>query len=116
AFAFIIPTFFLFGWWIYLAFPGGSSIAEGSEAGLPWSLNMGPNLADNASGIFYAAFTLFAATTASIMSGSVIERIRLSGFTILAVILGSGVWILGAAWGWHPDGWLNTEWGLHDVG
>ncbi|TDQ82453.1 ammonium transporter [Dongia mobilis] len=116
AFAFIIPTFFLFGWWIYLAFPGGFSIAEGSEAGLPWSLNMGPNLADNASGIFYAAFTLFAATTASIMSGSVIERIRLSGFTILAVILGSGVWILGAAWGWHPDGWLNTEWGLHDVG
>jgi len=23
AFAFMIPTFFFFGWWIYLAFPGG---------------------------------------------------------------------------------------------
>ena len=23
AFAFMIPTFWLFGWWIYLAFPGG---------------------------------------------------------------------------------------------
>nr|WP_298682016.1 ammonium transporter [uncultured Dongia sp.] len=116
AFAFITPTFFFFGWWIYLAFPTGFSISEAGAAGLPWSANMGPNLADNASGIFWAAFTLFAATTASIMSGSVIERIRISGFTILAVILGSAVWILGAAWGWHPQGWLSTEWGLHDVG
>ncbi|MCC9626065.1 ammonium transporter [Thalassospira sp. MA62] len=116
AFAFLIPTFYYVGWWIYLAFPSGFSIAEGSEAGLPWSEFMGPNLTDNASGIFYAAFTLFAATTASIMSGSVIERIRISGFTILAIVLGSVVWILGASWGWHPDGWLTTEWGLHDVG
>ncbi|CAM5339872.1 ammonium transporter [Frigidibacter albus] len=77
---------------------------------------MGPNLTDQASGIFYAAFTLFAATTASIMSGSVIERIRMSGFTILAVCLGSVVWVLGASWGWHPSGWLTAKWGLHDVG
>jgi Amt family ammonium transporter len=116
AFAFIVPTFFLFGWWIYLAFPTGFTIGEGGAGGLPWSTSMGPNLADNASGIFWACFTLFAATTASIMSGSVIERIRISGFTILAVILGSAVWILGASWGWHPDGWLTTEWGLHDAG
>jgi Ammonia permease len=116
AFAFLVPAFYYVGWWIYLAFPAGFSIAEGSEAGLPWNTAMGPNLADNASGIFYAAFTLFAATTASIMSGSVIERIRISGFTILALFLGSVVWILGASWGWHPDGWLTTEWGLHDVG
>ena len=116
AFAFIVPTFYFFGWWIYLAFPAGLTISEASSAGLPWSANMGPNLTDQASGIFYAAFTLFAATTASIMSGSVIERIRMSGFTILAVFLGSVVWILGASWGWHPSGWLTTKWGLHDVG
>ncbi|WP_289034561.1 ammonium transporter [uncultured Roseibium sp.] len=116
AFAFLVPSFYYVGWWIYLAFPTGFSIADGSEAGLPWSTNMGPNLADNASGIFFAAFTLFAATTASIMSGSVIERIRISGFTILAIFLGAVVWILGASWGWHPDGWLTTVWGLHDVG
>ncbi len=116
AFAFLVPTFYYVGWWIYLAFPTGFTISDGSEAGLPWSEYMGPNLTDNASGIFYAAFTLFAATTASIMSGSVIERIRISGFTILAIFLGSVVWILGASWGWHPDGWLTTEWGLHDVG
>jgi ammonia channel protein AmtB len=39
----------------------------------------------------------------------------LSGFIILAVLLGSVVWILGAAWGWHPSGWLTTEWGFHDA-
>lgn len=116
AFAFLIPAFYYIGWWIYLAFPTGFSISDGSEAGLPWSEYMGPNLTDNASGIFYAAFTLFAATTASIMSGSVIERIRISGFTILALFLGAVVWVFGASWGWHPDGWLTTEWGLHDVG
>ena len=59
AFAFIVPTFFLFGWWIYLAFPGGITPAESGAAGLPWSANMGPNLADYASGVFWAAFTMF---------------------------------------------------------
>lgn len=115
AFAFLIPTFYYVGWWIYNAFPTGFIPGDASGA-LPWSANMGPNLSDSASGIFYAAFTLFAATTASIMSGSVIERIRMSAFTILAVILGAVVWVLGAAWGWHPSGWLTTKWGFHDIG
>jgi Amt family ammonium transporter len=117
AFAFIIPTFFFFGWWIYLAMYGGfTPDFEAGAAGLPWATSMGPNLADNASGIFWGAFVLFAATTASIFSGSVIERIRMSSFIVLAIILGSGVWILGAAWGWHPDGWLVTDLGFHDFG
>jgi ammonia channel protein AmtB len=117
AFAFIIPTFFFFGWWIYLAmYQGFTPDFEAAAAGLPWSLNMGPNLADNASGIFWGAFVLFAATTASIFSGAVIERIRMSAFIILAIVLGSVVWILGASWGWHPEGWLTTELGFHDFG
>lgn len=116
AFAFIIPTFYFFGWWIYLAFPNGFVPVEAGDAGLPWAAAMGPNLSDNASGVFWAAFVLFAATTASIFSGAVLERIRISGFVILAVILGSFAWILAASWGWHPQGWLLTEWGYHDVG
>ncbi len=117
AFAFIVPTFFFFGWWIYLAMYGGfTPDLEAGAGGMPWSLSMGPNLTDNATGIFWGAFVLFAATTASIMSGAVIERIRMSAFIILAIILGSGVWILAAAWGWHPDGWLTTTWGFHDFG
>ncbi len=117
AFAFIIPTFFFFGWWIYLAmYNGFVPDFEAAAAGLPWSSNMGPNLTDNASGIFWGAFVLFAATTASVFSGAVIERIRMSAFIVLAIILGSGVWILAASWGWHPDGWLTTVWGFHDFG
>ena len=54
--------------------------------------------------------------TGSILSGAVIERIRVSAFLILTIVLGSGVWILGGAWGWHPDGWLLTKLGYHDVG
>lgn len=117
AFAFIIPTFFFFGWWIYLAmYNGFVPDFAAAAAGLPWSLNMGPNLTDNASGIFWGAFVLFAATTASIFSGAVIERIRMSAFIVLAILLGSVVWILGAAWGWHPTGWLTTKLGFHDFG
>jgi ammonia channel protein AmtB len=116
AFAFIVPTFYFFGWWIYLAFPGGLSIADAAADGLPWAAKMGPNLSDNATGVFWGAFVLFAATTASIMSGAVIERIKMAGFIALAVLLGSVVWILGASWGWHPQGWLTTQFGFHDVG
>jgi len=116
AFAFVIPTFYFIGWWLYLASPNGLPDVTAETGGAPWSLAMGPNLTDNASGIFWAAFTLFAATTASIFSGAVIERIKMSGFIILAVLLGSVVWIIGAAWAWHGDGWLLTQYGWHDFG
>ena len=117
AFAFVIPTFYMFGWWIYLAMYGGFiPDFEAGAAGVPWGDSMGPNAADNASGVFWGAFTLFACTTASIMSGAVIERIRMAAFIVLAVVLGSVAWILSAAWGWHPAGWMVTEWGYHDVG
>jgi len=116
AFAFMIPTFFFFGWWIYLASPAGFPDLSADTGGAPWSETMGPNLTDNATGIFWAAFALFAATTASIFSGAVIERIKLSGFVILAILLGSVVWILGASWAWHGEGWLLTKFGWHDFG
>lgn len=126
AFAFMVPTFYFFGWWVYWAFPTGFTLSAGpngisgmayaNEIALPWVEYMGPNIADNASGVFWGAFTLFAATTASIMSGSVIERIQVVGFVILAIVLGSFAWVLAAAWGWHADGWLVTQWGVHDFG
>ncbi len=117
AFAFIIPTFYFFGWWIYLAMYGGfTPDFEAGAAGVPWGDSMGPNLQDNATGVFWGAFTLFACTTASIMSGAVIERIRMAAFIILAVVLGSVAWNLSASWGWHPAGWMVTKWGYHDVG
>ncbi|QUS37141.1 ammonium transporter [Falsirhodobacter algicola] len=126
AFAMIVPFFYLIGWWIYWAFPTGLDLSAGpagisgleyaNSVAAPWSEYMGPNLSDRSSGVFWGAFVLFAATTASILSGALIERITLTGFVVLATILGAFVWILAAAWGWHADGWLVTKWGYHDFG
>ncbi|MEQ6899647.1 hypothetical protein [Nocardioides sp. YIM 152588] len=117
-FSVVIATFFFFGWWFYNAFyefPFGGLDLETAKAALPWSDSMGPANQDY-TGIFWGAFALFAATTGSIMSGAVLERIRTSSFLILTAVLGSVVWIIGAAWGWHGAGWLLTEWGWHDFG
>ncbi len=129
AFAFVLPAFYLIGWWVYWAFPTGFTLSAGPNgiSGLEYANSialtfgegaqyMGPNIADNASGVFWGAFALFAATTASIMSGALIERIQTVGFTILAIVLGAFAWVLAAAWGWHADGWLVQNWGLHDFG
>lgn len=129
AFAFVIPAFYFFGWWVYWAMPSGFNLAAGpngisgaeyaASIALAWGEStayMGPNLADQIDGVFWGAFTLFAATTASIMSGAVIERIQTVSFVILAIILGGFSWTLAAAWGWHADGWLVLNWGLHDFG
>ena len=116
AFAFMIPTFWMFGWLIYLSFYSGFSYdPEWGAYGLPMTETMGPNMADQVTGVFWGAFTLFACTTASILSGAVIERIRMASFVVLAVILGSVVWNLAASWGWHPSGWLVTGFGYHDA-
>ncbi|MEL6794186.1 MAG: ammonium transporter, partial [Pseudomonadota bacterium] len=113
AFAFMVPTFYFFGWFVYWAWtPGLIPTAETWQTGIdfanPAGEVMGPNIADSATGVFWGAFTLFAATTASIFSGAVIERIQVVGFIILAIVLGSGAWIMGAAWGWSAAGWLVT--------
>lgn len=129
AFAFVIPAFYFFGWWVYWAFPTGLSLSAGPNGisgaeyangfALPWgdaAAYMGPNTEDQIDGVFWGAFTLFAATTASIFSGAVIERIQTVGFVILAIVLGGFSWTLAAAWGWHADGWLIQQWGVHDFG
>ncbi len=57
---------------------------------------------------------LFSWTTASIMSGSLLERVRLSAYLVLACLLGSVVWMLDAAWGWSAGGWMTLRFGFHD--
>jgi ammonia channel protein AmtB len=138
----ITVTFFLFGWWIYFALPNGPFInMEGMQVqggglipapnALPWSELMGVHMGGAAhqegitvddtglwsriNGVFWAAFLLFSWTTGSIVSGAVIERIRSGAFWILAVILGSVLWITDAAWGWHWDGWMVAKLGYHDA-
>ena len=113
-------TFFFFGWWLYWALPNGPFITGGIEyemaaANNPTSDIMGTNLSDRITGVFWAAFLLFSWTAASIVSGSVIERINSGAFWILAVLIGSGAWIIDAAWGWHANGWMVQLLGYHDA-
>lgn len=129
----VTVTFFFFGWWIYFAFPNGWPFGDLVSApwAEPWSELMGAHMGgkpvsteltegDTAlwariNGVFWAAFLLFSWTAASIISGAVIERIRSGAFWIIAVLIGSFAWIIDAAWGWHPDGWMVTELGYHDA-
>src|SRR4026208_124723 len=121
--AVVTPTFYYFGWWIYNCNQPGLPIGPNSsrlpaapgQGGIPWSDAFGPNLTNNINLVFFLAFLLFSWTTASIMSGAIIERARISAYLVLAVILGSVVWILGAAWGWSSGGWLTLRFGFHDA-
>jgi ammonia channel protein AmtB len=125
----IIPlvtvTFFFFGWWIYFAFPNGpgfiGGLVEAPHATI-YSEAMAPHMGagefngwERINGVFWAAFLLFSWTAASIVSGAVIERIKTSGFMILAVAIGSFFWIIDAAWGWHAEGWMVQVLGYHDA-
>jgi Amt family ammonium transporter len=127
--AVVTPTFYYFGWYIYGCFEEGwpkdghdSPTVEGLDILLgfcqntaPWAAQMGPNLQDHISAVFFLAFLLFSWTTGSIMSGALIERVRLSAYLILTALLGSVVWIMDAAWGWSAGGWLVTGYGFHDT-
>ena len=140
----VTVTFFFFGWWIYWAFTNGPWIVglfgktallfgvegyEGTSAtGLqltggfgandmanPTNQLMAVNLGDRFYGVFWAAFLLFSWTAASIVSGAVIERIRISAFAILAIFIGSVFWVIDASWGWHFYGWMVKLLGYHDA-
>jgi Amt family ammonium transporter len=130
----VTVTFYLFGWWIYSAFPNGPGITGGlvsAPFAEPWSELMAPHMggapateavtaADTAlwarlNGVFWAAFLLFSWTTASIVSGGCIERIRSGAFWIMCALVGSVLWIIDASWGWHPQGWMVRLLGYHDA-
>jgi ammonia channel protein AmtB len=122
--AVVTPTFYYFGWYIYGCFQegwpkSGHASPDAFEgfcgATAPWSAAMGPNLQDHVSAVFFLAFLLFSWTTGSIMSGALIERVRLSAYLVLTAVLGSVVWIMDAAWGWSSGGWLTTRYGFHDA-
>jgi len=127
--AVVTPTFYYLGWWVYFCFEEGilpTGTADGANSagsalyfcgdgyGLPWDGSMGPNLGDNITGVFWAAFVLFSWTTGSIMSGALLERVRMSGYLILTAIMGGIVWVIAAAWGWSYGGWLTVHFGYHD--
>ena len=127
--AVVTPTFYYLGWWVYFCMEegfiptttadGAGNAGEGAYFcgdgyGVPWDGSMGPNLGDNISGVFWAAFVLFSWTTGSIMSGAVLERIRISAYLWLTALMGGLIWVIAAAWGWSYGGWLTIHFGYHD--
>jgi len=119
--AVVTPAFYYAGWWVYFCMPEGliPSVGDSIHGGectyaLPWEEFMGPHLGDNITAVFWAAFVLFSWTTGSIMSGACIERIRVSAYLVLTVVLGAFIWVIGASWGWSWHGWLVIHFGFHD--
>ena len=126
AFAFMIPTFYLLRLVvIYLGQPGRtalmssgpneiSGLAYAAEIAWSWIAYMGPNLGGQCDRHLRGRrSSLFAATTASIFSGAVIERIQRLGVhhpRHPAWLRASGS--LAPSWAWHGDGWLLTQWGV----
>lgn len=128
-------AFYFFGWWVYNAFPlfpvtggilGPWTNPEANEtvkaampyvqASYPWSDALAPNTADHLTGVFFFAFALFAMTTASILSGALIERVKIGAYLIMSIVLGGFTWVVAAAWGWSAFGWFYTQFGYHDFG
>lgn len=132
----ITIAFYLVGWWIYFAFTNGPFIFEGkglvaAPHATPWSELMGPHLGGSPisdaltpeetaiwarlNGVFWGAFAIFAWTAGIIVSGALIERIRNGAFWLIAILVGSVTWVIGASWGWHYDGWMVKLLGYHDA-
>lgn len=129
-------TFYYFGWWIYNAFPfwpatgpllgpwtDPAKLADPVKAAMPlvdgsypWSDAMTPTKGDELTGVFWMVFALFSMTTASILSGACIERIKVGAYYILSIFLGSVLWVIAASWGWNFYGWMTQLWGFHDFG
>ncbi len=110
-------AFLLFGMWMYIAlqaWPVGSPTVSFTTGFEPWSEKLAPNLTDRISGVFWAAFALFGMTAASIVSGALIERVKTTGFLIIAVYVGAVSWVIPAAWGWSGNGWMTQYLGFHD--
>lgn len=55
----------------------------------------------------------FACTAATIVSGSVAERVRLGTYTFFSVFMTGWVYSIVVHWGWSPNGWLKNM-GYHD--
>ena len=122
--AVVTPTFYYFGWYVYgciqEGWPKSGHVSPDASRASAVSRHPGApawarTCQDHVSLVFFLAFLLFSWTTGSIMSGALIERIRLSAYLLLTVVLGSFVWILDAAWGWSSGGWLTTRFGFHDA-
>ena len=73
-----------------------------------------PDLAPTIPLVVFAMFQLkFAVITPALITGSLAERVRFSGYLVFMVIFCLLIYCPLAHWTWHPDGFLR-KWGVLD--
>lgn len=98
----------------------GYNIIYGVEEG-GWMGTLAPWMADDSAGLEtgYSASSdwffqmVFVATAASIVSGTVAERVRLWPFFLFTIILTGFIYPIQASWEWG-GGWLDARYGFSD--
>lgn len=107
--------FYLIG---YQLFYGGSTPyfgLGGEDVGIVW----GPSEPDFSEGGYSAASDwffqmVFVATAASIVSGTLAERVRILPFFIFVAILTAIIYPIQGSWGPWAGGWINAQFGYID--
>jgi ammonium transporter, Amt family len=84
---------------------GGSSLIGWDSAYLFLGhAGSGQNAAESAGWFFQV---VFAATAATIVSGAVAERTKLTAYLVYAVVITAIVYPISGSWIWGPNGWLG---------
>ncbi|BDU49925.1 ammonium transporter [Haliovirga abyssi] len=68
---------------------------------------------DNAGIMFWVFQVMFAGAAATIVSGAVAERIKLTGYVIASAVIAGFIYPIFGHWAWSSDGWLAAM-NFHD--
>ncbi len=94
---------FIFFWLVGFGLMFGSDV--GGLAGFDKFLIDADNADDN---ILFLFQVMFAATSITIVSGAVAERMKFNGYIVTSVVVVGLIYPLFGHWAWHEQGWLRV--------